>query len=284
MDGFVVPERLRACATEWGFAPWLDGLEQRVDDAAERWMLDVGAPFAGSGTGWVAPAVRPDGTDVVLKIAHREASSEFEADGLRAWEGRGAVRVFDSYKTDDSCVLLLERCVPGTILRELVDEPEQDEIVASIFRELWSVPVPPDLPPLADMAAMWSREMDELDDPLADEARSIFAELPRDATDHVLLATDLHAFNMLRADRRPWLVIDPKPFVGDPSYDPVQHLLNCLDRVAADPLGVTERVAELCGVDLARLRLWLFARSVSEFGGSSFDAQKIRSIAISLAP
>ena len=26
---------------------------------------------------------------------------------------------------------------------------------------------------------------------------------------------------------RPWLVIDPKPFVGDPAYDATQHLFNC---------------------------------------------------------
>jgi streptomycin 6-kinase len=35
----------------------------------------------------------------------------------------------------------------------------------------------------------------------------------------VLLATDLRAANILRAEREPWLVIDPKPFAGDPAYD-----------------------------------------------------------------
>jgi streptomycin 6-kinase len=40
-------------------------------------------------------------------------------------------------------------------------------------------------------------------------------ELSRPALDDVLLATDLHAGNVLRAQRQPWLVIDPKPFVGD---------------------------------------------------------------------
>jgi len=42
----------------------------------------------------------------------------------------------------------------------------------------------------------------------------------------VLLATDLHAGNVLRAQREPWLVIDPKPFLGDPAYDATQHLFN----------------------------------------------------------
>jgi len=39
----------------------------------------------------------------------------------------------------------------------------------------------------------------------------------------MLLATDLHAGNVLPAAREPWLVIDPKPFTGDPAYDATQH-------------------------------------------------------------
>jgi len=45
----------------------------------------------------------------------------------------------------------------------------------------------------------------------------VFKELPRTAPVNVLLATDLHAGNVLRSERQPWLVIDPKPFVGDPA-------------------------------------------------------------------
>jgi streptomycin 6-kinase len=40
-----------------------------------------------------------------------------------------------------------------------------------------------------------------------------------------LLATDLHTGNVLAAQRQPWLMIDPKPYVGDPCYDLGQHLL-----------------------------------------------------------
>jgi streptomycin 6-kinase len=47
----------------------------------------------------------------------------------------------------------------------------------------------------------------------------------------------LVAGNVLRAAREPWLVIDPKPFIGDPAYDATQHLLNCVERLRADPLG-----------------------------------------------
>ena len=47
----------------------------------------------------------------------------------------------------------------------------------------------------------------------------------------MLLCTDLHAGNVLAAEREPWLVIDPKPDVGDPTYDVLQHLHNCYVRL-----------------------------------------------------
>ncbi|HEX2090839.1 MAG TPA: aminoglycoside phosphotransferase family protein [Longimicrobiaceae bacterium] len=80
----------------------------------------------------------------------------------------------------------------------------------------------------------------------------------------MLLATDLHAGNVLRAVREPWLVIDPKPFVGDPAYDATQHLFNCRARLRADPDGTIQRFAELLELDPERVRLWTFARAAAE--------------------
>jgi streptomycin 6-kinase len=80
----------------------------------------------------------------------------------------------------------------------------------------------------------------------------------------VLLCTDLHAGNVLAARREPWLMIDPKPFVGDPAYDPVQHMLNCDQRLAANPGGLAQRMAALLDLDPERVRLWLFARCAQE--------------------
>lgn len=59
----------------------------------------------------------------------------------------------------------------------------------------------------------------------------LLEELARPSSDDVLLATDLHAGNVLRAGREPWLVIDPEPFIGDRAYDATQHLFNCMVRM-----------------------------------------------------
>jgi len=108
-----------------------------------------------------------------------------------------------------------------------------------------------------------------------------------------LLCTDLHADNILAAQRDAlarrhdlpgsragsWLAIDPKPYVGDPAYDVLQHMLNCEDRLAADPAGLADRMASLTGLDAARVRQWLFARSVQESVGSPRLSQVARRLA-----
>jgi streptomycin 6-kinase len=203
----------------------------------------------------------------VLKVGIPHFEAEHEIDGLRFWDGDPTVRLLAADRGANA--MLLERCEPGTTLAEL-PEPEQDVVIASVLRRLWRV-VPDGEPfrPLAAMTEEWGAEMLALPDVRADrglrrEGIRLFMELPRTAPTHVLLATDLHAGNVLRARREPWLVIDPKPFLGDPAYDATQHLLNCTERLAADPVATVRRFAELLELDHERVRLWTFARLAVE--------------------
>ena len=98
------------------------------------------------------------------------------------------------------------------------------------------------------------------------EGLKLFKNLSEPAPRDVLLATDLHAGNVLRAQREPWLVIDPKPFVGDPAYDATQHLLNCQERLRSDPDETIRRFADLLNLDYERIRLWAFARAAVRSG------------------
>ena len=102
---------------------------------------------------------------------------------------------------------------------------------------------------------------------LAKEGCSLKEQLI-DSTEHAfLLATDLHVGNVLKAQRKPWLAIDIKPYIGDPTYDLTQHLLNCADRLKNNPKETIIRVANLAGVNSSRLTDWLFARLASENNG-----------------
>jgi streptomycin 6-kinase len=99
---------------------------------------------------------------------------------------------------------------------------------------------------------------------LVQEGLRLFEDLPQNSDTAVLLATDLHAGNTLKARREPWLVIDPKPYVGDPAYDATQHLLNCALRLHSNPFAMIREFADLLEIDHERIRLWIFARSAAE--------------------
>lgn len=191
---------------------------------------------------------------------------------MREWDGDGAVRLHAVEDFDDTVALLLERCVPGTTLAGR-PEPEQDIVIAGLLRRLWRDPAPGHrFRSLQVMCDDWADEFEQkvaagrgtVDPGLAREGIALFRSLPATAERSVLLCTDLHAENVLAAEREPWLVIDPKPYVGDPAYDVLQHLLNCDERLRAEPLALVWRMADLLGLDRDRVRLWLFARCVQE--------------------
>lgn len=263
-----VPEGLAAsCSRKPERIAWLARLPAVVDELARRWSLEVGPAFH-AGCAWVAPArQRTDGVAAVLKVAMPHLEGEHEIAGLRFWAGEPTVRLLDA--EDGLGAMLLERCEPGTSLSSL-PEVEQDVIIAGLLHRLWRTPPPPHpFRPLAAMTEHWRAETEAdaarwPDAGLVREGLKLFAELPRTTSTEVLLATDLHAGNVLRAEREPWLVIDPKPFVGDPAYDATQHLLNCKPRLRADPDGTVRRFASLLGVDHERVRRWTFARLAAE--------------------
>ncbi|MBO0817144.1 MAG: kinase [Actinobacteria bacterium] len=295
MTAFVVPRYLAESARcDEGVRGWIGGLPAIVADLAGRWSLRVGEPFQPGGQcSWTAPVTDTAGTSLVLKVGHRFPGGDErdEAAGLRIWAGNGAVRLHAAAETELAYALLIERCLPGTPLGQVLPEPEQDRIVAGLLRQLWAQPhAGYPFRPLAQMCAAWAQEFerdyaaadpaDRIDPGLARAGIALFRELPETADGRVLLCTDLHGDNILAAQRAPWLVIDPKPYVGDPAYDVLQHMLNCEDRLAADPAGLAVRMAGLAGVDAGRARQWLFARSVQESVGSPL----MRHVASRLAP
>jgi streptomycin 6-kinase len=72
----------------------------------------------------------------------------------------------------------------------------------------------------------------------------------------------------------------PQAFIGDPAFDPVQHMLNCDERLADDPARLARRMAGLLDLDVERVRLWLFARCAQE----SLHDVTMRELARRLAP
>jgi streptomycin 6-kinase len=267
-DSLVIPSHLtKVCAGHPERERWLADLPTSLEECRRRWSLELGKPYEFGICSRVFPATLPDGAPAALKMAMPHMEGADEGAALRFWNGDGTVRLLDADESRHA--LLLERCEPGTSLRS-VPEPEQDVIVAGLLRRLWRAPsAPHPFRHLSVMVRFWSDETrrDEArwpDRGLVEAGLALMEELSRSAPTDVLLATDLHAGNVLAAQREPWLAIDPKPFIGDRTYDVTQHLFNCKVRMTDDPLELIRRFADLLGVDAERARLWTFARLAAE--------------------
>jgi streptomycin 6-kinase len=266
VSALLTPRLIEACEGSEGGRVWLARLPGRVTELMQRWALrlDAEQPAALATCAFVAFVRRQDGTPAALKLGLPHMEAEHEWAGLRFWQGRPVVRLLEA----ETCALLLERCEPGTPLSTR-PAPEQDRVIAALLRQLWALPPPPHpFRPLLDMARYCAnaafRERQRWPDAgLVSAGIERLLWLAQPSVSDVLLATDLHAGNVLAAQREPWLVIDPKPFVGDAAYDATQHLLNGLPRIALDPAGIVTSFSARLEIGPARVRNWLFARLAS---------------------
>jgi streptomycin 6-kinase len=266
---FIVPTLLvKHCAQTAARKAWLAALPGAIQALQQRWSLSLGAPYehAYVSCSWVAPAIRADGTRAILKMGMPHMEGEQEIEGLQFWDGRSTVRLLEWDQPANA--MLLERCEPGTPLL-WIPETEQDVIVTTILRRIWMQPSPQRFRPLSALIAYWNEHTRRCaenwsDAVLTTEGLQVLTAMSWQPTDEVLLATDLHSGNVLRARRERWLMIDPKPFVGDRAYDLTQHLFNCERRLQTNPHELIRRVADLAEVDYHRVRMWLFGRAAAE--------------------
>lgn len=292
--GHPLPEGLRA-TQDPALRAWLARLPALVGEVLERWELTALPPFRpGGSSAWVAPVRTADGDERVLKVAWAHEESRDEAAGMRAWQGRGAAQLLRSERRGDTAALLMEHVRPGVPLSRCLTWPERDEVAAAVLRRLRvpvdellgadddpaadsTLPAPSSFRPLADMCAWWADSAAQrhaeavpslLPAGLVEHGLGLFRELPRDwEGEQILLFTDLNPGNILTHDGpERWLMIDPKPYIGDPHYDVLQHMLNDGERLVADPGAFADRMADLAGLDRRRTRRWLLARCVQEAG------------------
>ncbi len=280
----LVTDRVRRVAslTSEGRA-WLEQLAGFVEEVSLRWRLRLGKPLEHDGfTALIVPAEMVSGEQAVLKLSFPHMEGRDEAAGLRFWDGDPTVRLLAS--DERSGAMLLERCVPGHSLNEL-PAAERDERLARSLTRLWRVPGEGrTFRPLAEMIAYWSGETradeERWPDPaLVREGLAALEELARPSPGDTLLGTDVHAGNVLASQREPWLVIDVRPFLGDPGYDATQHMFDQLERVATDPVAFVRRWAGLLGLDEQRVRAWAFARFAAERRETDVEWRKALEVA-----
>jgi streptomycin 6-kinase len=254
---------------------WFQRLPSFLEEYAERWQLKLLPPFENLSFHYVAPALRADGTPVILKTSAFSDEFEHGLAALRLFNGRGIARLLEW--DEEQKVMLLERLQPGTMLESLV--PEQDEqatsILASVMRQLWR-PAPPEhtFPTveqlgqgLRQLRAHYAGGYGPFPPRLVDEAMDLFATLSAWAQENMLLHGDLQHHNILRSGET-WLAIDPKGVVGDPGYEVGALFYNPMPAILEVPnleQLLARRVAQLSeelGMERARIRGWGLAQCV----------------------
>ena len=232
-----------------------------VQEAAEHWSLTLGEPYEQGVGGIATRCTLPDGTPAVLKVMtlHREA--EHEGDALLAWDGHGAIRLL----AQEGDALLLERCKPGSPLSEAGQGPALDVLVELLPR-LW-ISVGEPFHTLSDESAWWAEYLPREfrgEQRLLNVALAYLRDLPATQGEQVLLHQDLHGDNVLASEREPWLVIDPKPLIGEREFAvaPIVRSRE-LGETKRDALYRFDRLTSELGLDRERARGWTIAQTVA---------------------
>ncbi|MEH0819476.1 MULTISPECIES: aminoglycoside phosphotransferase family protein [unclassified Micromonospora] len=247
---------------------WLATLPRWRDECAARWSLRLGPPFRYAFASLAMPATLPDGTPAVLKLQYPEPDSRHEADALAHWAGDGAVRLLGH--DPQRRALLIERCRPGSPVHRLPPDEALD-VVVGLLPRLWR-PAGAPFTTLAEEAAGWRERLPgnweragrPYERRLLDAALGRLADLVDDQGEQVLVNQDLHAGNVLRATREPWLVIDPKPLVGEREFGAVPIVRG--PELGHSPAAVRrrlDRVTGALGLDRERVRGWAIAQTLA---------------------
>ena len=273
-------DKQRGLGPDWG--AWLDRLPRVFGDVLDEWGLTRDGEDLWHGfCSLVAPVRTDEGEPAVLKVSFDgDEESEHEALALQHWHGDGVVRLLRADPRRRA--LLLER-LHRRDLTELWDV-EACEVVAELYPRIHR----PAIPQLATITSYVARWLDDLaaqprDIPIPHRLREQALSLGRDlvadpASVGRIIHGDLHYFNVLAADREPWLVIDPKPMSGDPHYEPAPMLWNRWDEMVDDVrAGVRRRfhtLVDAAELDEDRARDWVVVRMVINAHWAVEDAQR----------
>jgi len=238
----------------WGMSDHVVArLERMAREIADEWGFVLGPRIRAGRYSYVAPA----GQGAILKIIPVEDDdADRIADALALWDGNGAVRLLRHDPARRA--LLLERVVPGTEA-SAIGEEAATAVAIDVGRKIWRAPAASHgFRSIHDWVRRWMPA--DSAHPLVAHARRAYESMrPRLAC---VVHTDFHHHNLLqRGDG--WVVIDPKPFLGEPEFDIPPFLANPLGTAASSER--TERRIRAfadAGLDGDRIRQWAIIRGV----------------------
>ena len=236
----------------WGITPRVaERLRATAEEVAREWGVALGPRIAAGRFSYVAFA----GDDAVLKVVPVEDDeADHEADALALLDGDGAVRLLRHDRARRA--ILIERARPGDDASQLEDA-EAIRVATAAAKKFWR-------PAVRGSPFRWigdhvPRWLDNAGDHyLVRQAKEIYATMhPGDAT---LVHGDFHHHNLLRHGES-WVVIDPKPMVGEPEFDVPTFLWNPIGHLPTTE-SVERWIAAFAdaGLDANLLRKWAIVR------------------------
>ena len=238
----------------WGLSDRVMARLQRTsEEVARDWGLTLVPGHLGR---YSNVAFTADGK--VLKVTPVEDDeADHEGDALALWNGDGAVRLLR--RDGARRALLIERARPGTDISKL-PEDEANAAAVRVAQRLWR-PARRGAP----FRGIGERVTHDLERAGSHElvpiARGLFASMSFSET--TLLHGDYHHYNVLRSGDG-YVVIDPKPLVGEPEFDVAPFLWNPSADVPPFLDRTQRRIAAFAraGLDAERIRQWAIVRGV----------------------
>jgi streptomycin 6-kinase len=262
---------------------WLEHVPDLVAQCVEEWELQLGEPYEPGAAGYSVRAELPDGRSAVLKLIYPHRESEHEADALALWDGQGAVKLLA--RDDGRHAMLLERCEPGETLGAAGPDVAL-EVLIELLPRLW-IEVREPFHTLEDEASWWLGYLPEqwersgrtIERRLVDAAVDALSSLSQSQGEQVLLHQDLHGDNVLAAEREPWLVIDPKPLIGEREFAvaPIVRSFE-LGHSQRDVLNRLDRLANDLGLDRERARGWTIGQTMAWAFDSDYDSTHLDTV------
>jgi streptomycin 6-kinase len=236
---------------------WVASLPKLATKACARWRLTPDGPLMNGMCAIVLPVRQADGHPAALKITWVGDETENEPLALRLYNGDGAVRLLDH--DEELGALLLERL---DHTHSLDDEPIDKAIgvICGLLRRHRDLTAPAEIRRFEGEL----RDHPAIPRELFDAARDVADTRTMGTT---LVNEDLHFQNVLRGDREPWLMIDPKPLSGDREYSVIPLLWNRFDELDGHQ-GLTDRFLTICDAAelvVTKARDWTLYRAVANW-------------------
>ncbi len=97
--------------------------------------------------------------------------------------------------------------------------------------------------------------------------------------DQVLLHQDLHGDNVLASEREPWLVIDPKPLLGEREFAiaPIVRDFE-LGHSKRETLHRFDRLTSELGLDRERARGWTVGQTIAWALDSTYEETHVQTV------